>query len=413
MSQDTLQQIRDLQRKDKSGAEALLLAFIEENFPALDVASLELTPLAVSLNSFNGFLTLRDGTRRFFKSHTESDTVIDEYYNAEMLANAGYPVIQPIFKSTEPGKQFLVYEVIDDQSVFDVAWEIEIGQRADLDALTAAQNRSDDDLLQLYLDTLEPQSAEDAAKSPIHQLFHHRLTRGRLDRFYASVNMIELPTGTWQLETVQNVQWVINGQQYESSLGNLIDRAKQSLKPHQANISIVGHGDAHNGNVFFRKSDTPPSLLYFDPAFAGKHHPLLDLTKPLFHNVFAMWMYFPQEKSKSTTITLRAEGNTWHVDYDYTLPKVRHMFLSSKVERVLLPILQHLSHRGELDTNWRSYLKSALLCCPLLTMNLADSARFSPDIALLGLAMSVEMGGESQGERSLIDRTLDEVEAAL
>ena len=46
-------------------------------------------------------------------------------------------------------------------------------------------------------------------------------------------------------------------------------------------------------------------------------------------------------------------------------------------------------------------------------MNLADRSRFPPEISLLGLAMSVEMGAESQGERSLIDRTLDEVEKAL
>jgi hypothetical protein len=54
-----------------------------------------------------------------------------------------------------------------------------------------------------------------------------------------------------------------------------------------------------------------------------------------------------------------------------------------------------------------------LFCCPFLTLNLADEERFPPEIALLGLAMAVEMGAESAGERSLIDRTLDEVEAAL
>src|SRR5690606_33574751 len=131
---DTLQQIRDLQYADKGGAEALLSSFIRDNFP-LDVVSLELTPLAVSLNSFNGFMTLGDGNRRFFKTHTETDTVIDEYYNAEMLSNLGYPIIQPIFKSTEPGKQLLVYEVIEDESVFDVAWRIEIQDKADLPLL--------------------------------------------------------------------------------------------------------------------------------------------------------------------------------------------------------------------------------------------------------------------------------------
>ncbi|MGB1286819.1 MAG: hypothetical protein ACPG7F_09825, partial [Aggregatilineales bacterium] len=89
---DVLQRVRDLQNSDQAAAEMLLLSFIHDELP-LDVVSLELTPLAVSLNSFNGFMILRDGRRLFFKSHTETDTVINEYYNAGLMADAGYPII--------------------------------------------------------------------------------------------------------------------------------------------------------------------------------------------------------------------------------------------------------------------------------------------------------------------------------
>ncbi len=195
-----------------------------------------------------------------------------------------------------------------------------------------------------------------------------------------------------------------------SNIDQLIEQAIKLLRPEQAGASVIGHGDAHNGNVFFRE-DAP--LTYFDPAFAGRHSPLLDLTKPLFHNVFAMWMYFPQEKAAQTRITLRREGDVWRVEHDYALPPIRQMFLRSKVERVLMPMLQTLQARGWLAPDWRAYLKAALFCCPFLTMNLTDPAKFPPEISLLGLAMAVEMGAESRRQRSLIDRTLDEVEAAL
>jgi hypothetical protein len=46
-------------------------------------------------------------------------------------------------------------------------------------------------------------------------------------------------------------------------------------------------------------------------------------------------------------------------------------------------------------------------------MNLTDSEKFPPTISLLGLAMAVEMGAESQGKRSFIDQTLDDIEASL
>ena len=405
---DTLGRIQALQFGDKSGAEAMLLTFLRETL-ALDVSAVELRPLAVSLNSFNGFLTLADGKRLFFKTHIEADGILNEYYHAGQLADAGYPVLQPVYSSTEAGKQLLIYEVIDDPSVFDVAWAIETDETDQLEALSAAQAQADDMLLRIYIDTLEWQSADKAVVAPVHQLFYHRLAGERLKRFYSPDVQVALPDGDAAMLEVRRARWIINGQRYDVTLDELIARAAALLEPAQDGASIVGHGDAHNGNVFFRQE----RLLYFDPAFAGRHHPLLDLTKPLFHNVFAMWMYHPHEKAAQTHLSLMRDGDTWRVEHDYTLHPARLMFLNSKVERTLTPILVELRRRGWLRPDWRDYLKAALMCCPLLTMNLTDAAKFPPPISLLGLAMSVEMGAESSGERSLIDRTLDAVERAL
>lgn len=417
MSDDLLQQIQSLQFTQKSKAEALLQNLIAEMF-ALDIAHTELRPLAVSLNSFNGFITLADDTRLFFKTHTEPDSVVGEYYNSTIMADAGYPVIRPLYSSTEEGRQLLIYEVVDDPSVFDAAWAIEAGQSNDLPALTYAQHKADDQLLQLYLGSLEMQSADDAAQARVHQLFYHRLTGGRLEKFYGPLPgnngndvKIPLPDELWSLREARNVKWVINGQCYDVSLDDLIVQAIDHLNPKQAGPSIIGHGDAHNGNVFFNSAEK--SLTYFDPAFAGRHHPLLDLTKPLFHNVFAMWLYFPREKAGQMRIEMESSSEVWHVRHNYALHPVRQMFLESKVQRVLIPIVQELKKHDWLDADWRRYLKSALFCCPFLTMNLADSTKFPPQVSLLGLTMAVEMGGESREKRSLMDTALDQVEERL
>lgn len=92
MSEDFLQKVQTLQFTDKAQAEALLLAFVRESLPP-KAANFLTRPLAVSINSFNGFMTLDDGKRLFFKTNTEPDSVIGEYDNAAMLAEAGYPVI--------------------------------------------------------------------------------------------------------------------------------------------------------------------------------------------------------------------------------------------------------------------------------------------------------------------------------
>jgi hypothetical protein len=418
MSDDTLYRIQTLQFQDKPTAERLLEIFIRETF-SLPVRTVELRPLAVSLNSFNGFMTLEDGKKLFFKSHAEPDNVISEYYNAQRLAEAGYPIIQPVFSSTDAGKQLLIYEVVNASSVFDIAWNIENGDDTYLQVLTKAQNTADILLFDLYKETLAFQDSNEAALSPVHQLFYHRLTGGRLARFYGGLhshegdNKITLPVGEFNLHQVRQAQWQINGQHYNQTLEATISSAIRQLTPWQAGVSVIGHGDAHNGNVFFDTDATPPALIYFDPAFAGRHDPLLDLAKPLFHNIFAMWMYFPVEKTKSTHISLRVDDNLWIIEHDYQLHPVRLMFLKSKVDRVLTPLLQVLKESNQLQSGWRAYLKSALFCCPFLTMNLADSTKFTPEISLLGLAMSIEMGCESSHRRSYIDTILDEVTRSL
>lgn len=412
-----LQTIQQLQFTDKPQAEQLLIGFIRETFD-LSVQKVELRPLATSLNSFNGFITLTNDTRLFFKTHTEQDTVIDEYYNARLLADVGYPIIQPLYSTTKTGQQFLIYEVITAPAVFDVAWDLELRQAGrdnsylqTFNLLKQAQNDADDALFTYYQTSLEsPTPTPDA---PIHQLFYHRLTGGRYDRFYADNNPIILPHGTFRMGDVKQVKWVINGQAYTETIHNLVTRAIDTLNPNRTLATIIGHGDAHNGNVFFRTETTPPSLLYFDPAFAGKHSPLLDLVKPIFHNVYAMWMYHPQVKKETTPTQLDVRGDEWHITYSYALWSVRMMFLESKFERVLIPTLKLLKEHGFLPPDWRDILKLALFCCPFLTLNLADANRYPPEISLVGLAMSVEMGGNDDKRYSLLTNWLDKAHSAL
>lgn len=407
---DIVQRIQELQFTDRSSAEKLLTEFIRDTLP-LDVVATELRPLAVSLNSFNGFMTLADGTRLFFKTHTESNTVIGEYYNAQSLAEAGYDVLKPRYSSTEVGRQLLVYDVVTDPTVFDLAWAVETGDADALDSLRAAQQRADVALAGIYRATLAWQEAAEAARASVHQLFHHRVVGGRLAGFYGPGQSIALPGATLPMSEVRSWRWTINGSRYDASLDDLIATAATLLEPAQPGPSVVGHGDAHNGNVFCRTADN--TLFYFDPAFAGRHNPLLDVVKPLFHNAFAMWMYYPQVKGQATTITMTRTDGRVEIEHDYEIPAVRRMFLDSKIDHVVIPLVRDLAARSWLRPDWRSFLKAALSCCPLLTMNLADAAKFPPSISLLGLAMTVEMGADSAGRRSLIDQSLDRVEAAL
>jgi hypothetical protein len=102
-----------------------------------------------------------------------------------------------------------------------------------------------------------------------------------------------------------------------------------------------------------------------------------------------------------------ADG-TLTIDHDYRVHPVRSMFLRSKVENVLVPLLAELAAQNWIRPDWRTRMKTALMCCPLLTIKLADPQSIPAEIALLGLASAVEMGADSQETRSLIDQVLDE-----
>ncbi len=407
---DILVEIQQRQFSDKHEAEQLLCAFIRETFP-LNVIAVELRPSVVSLNSFSGYLTLANGSQLFFKAHAEPDPVIDEFYNTDILIKAGYPMIRPLYRSMEAGRQFLIYEVVEDPTVFDVAWQIECGDSRLASILTEAQHRADRKLLDIYLNTSELQTPTAAATAAIHQLFYYRLTGQRLRGPYACEATFVLPDGGYKMADLRRRLWTINGQQYKDNLNDIIDRSTHLLKPAQGGPSVVGHGDAHNGNLFLRRNER--RLVYFDPAFGGRHDPFLDLAKPLFHNTFAMWMYYPEVKREELDIHLRITDNVVSVEHNYHLPAIRMMFLESKLNHVLLPLAYELRRRGWLKLEWRTRLKAALFCCPLLTKDLSDRSQFPAEIALLGLASAVEMGAESTGERSLIDRLLDKVEEQL
>jgi hypothetical protein len=392
---------------DKASAEGLLLDFIRDTFD-LDVATVELRPLAVSLNSFNGFLTLTSGRRLFFKTHTEPGAVISEFYNAELLLRAEYPTLRPLYSSVDAGQQLLIYDVVEDPSVFDVARRIEQGDVALQPSLVAAQIEADQRLMTIYRSTLAWQDADEAAESPVHQLFSHRLTGERMRLGYGPAVEMTLPGTTVSMSDLRRLTWTVNGRRYDVTLDQMIADSTRLLAPAQPGPSVIGHGDAHNGNLFLRRDGG--GLVYFDPAFGGRHDPLLDLAKPLFHNTFAMWMYFPDQVASDLDIRYRIDSGRIEVEHDYEPHPIRWFFLDSKMTNVVEPLLHELRYRGWLSEHWRPRLKAALFCCPLLTKSLSDRSAYPPEIALLGLAYAVEMCGS--GEGSALDRVLDRVTPA-
>jgi phosphoglycolate phosphatase-like HAD superfamily hydrolase len=443
---DDLVTIQRMQFTEKEKAERLLRRWFDRHMH-LDVDDVTLTPKAVSLNSFNGFYR-RGDEEFFFKTHVEEQGTIEEYYHAELLHQAGYNIVQPLRTLHEGGQQMVIYPVVRWPVMFDLVRAVEMGDveksvGVTAEMLVAAEREECARLLDIYGSTLHFSTAEEHARAPVHQLFWHRLAGERLRSFYEG-KQIALPGGDACLpfNALRYYRWRINGVLQQATLGELLERAKTALHPARAGMTIIGHGDAHFGNVFLEEQRR---YLYFDPAFAGRHSPLLDVVKPLFHNVFATWMYFPHDVARDLHLSLsirkgsnshppqpchpeRSEGSMMgegeilrcaqddmvegdgiieggdisgdgiskggliEIEHDFMLTPLRQAILRTKVEHLLRPLIRGLVARDALPADWDEIMRLALMCCPLLTINLADSERFPPEIGWLGLSLAVQVG---------------------
>ena len=246
----------------------------------------------------------------------------------------------------------LVYPWIDELSLFEVS-EFDFRKQENLDKR----------LFEIYMETFERGKYEYPA---VQQLFYKRLCGPRFQDFYGGLNESE--------------RFIVNGQDL-GILGEKLDMARQLLAPdNMMPFSVIGHGDAHNGNVFLGAK-----LQYFDPAYAGRMDPFLDLTKPIFHNTFARWMYFSEEDFE---LAVRRTKGRVEIDYECPLTDLEQRFFQSKIDNVVRPLVMFLEREKLLPKDWENRFQSSLLCCPLLTVNLF---KFPKRVTALGFARVMEM----------------------
>ena len=85
-------------------------------------------------------------------------------------------------------------------------------------------------------------------------------------------------------------------------------------------------------------------------------------------------------------------GQRIFIEHNYILTPVRQAILHTKIEYLLKPLLALLRDRQALPSDWSSLFHLALMCCPLLTVNLLDREKRSAAISWLGLSQVLGMG---------------------
>lgn len=400
--------IRELVRQGRlSDAKAAIVQLLSEEC-ALNAVDIRINDDPYSLNSVNGFVTLADGAKLFFKFHAEEgeEGGVSEYYRAGILSKFGLPVDLPLHAVTKPGRQVLLYRFRQDAKLADVCLALERGQTCAFneDAIVLAQRRLDEATFAAASASLAPPSKASAGTA-LHQLFYHRLVDkagdnhlgGRYRRFYQG-QMVRGPGFACPFEDFERLSWVINGVTYRKALREMFEESLRLLDPWALSRlpMIAGHGDAHNANVWVETGEGgAPRLVSFDPAFASDDLPvLLAEIKSTFHNVFAhpFWLYTPQLAETAFTVKAVIRGKTIEVEHDWELSGLRRKFLDMKIEVYWRPLLRRLKRAGSLPENFEDIMRAALFCCPTLVMNLLPSAARPPKASLIGFAVALMAG---------------------
>lgn len=419
--------IRRIARTDEAQAVAMLTMLLHDIFD-IDARKIVINHDRYSLNSLNGFFETDEGDF-FFKFHQEEgeEAMSGEYYRADILAKAGLPVDQPVLMSVLPGEQILIYRRRSDPRFSDVLRALDIVPDLEKEALAlAAERRLSGELLAVYLRTLHPVTVVEVAGEPIHRLFQERMidpeTRtvpgGRYADFYLG-RTFRFPGVELDWETFSKAKFVINGQRYGQTIGELFAAAADRLNP--PNLADAGgvtaHGDAHNANVWYSQGEGGAVLSFFDPAFAGRNVPtLLAEIKATFHNVLAhpLWLYDPAEAEARYRVEALYADGVLTVDTDWTLSRVRQGLLDVKAQYLWRPLLAELKARQMLPADWRTVLRLGLFLCPTLVMNLrAGVSTHNPSSSLLAFSVAVMAGSEPESGSDIMSRFLDAIDPDL
>ena len=400
-------------KQNDQAAQALLTDFLNKTFK-IPVSDVQVNRDQYSLNSLNGFFT-SDGQAYFFKFHQEEgeEDMQGEYYRADLLAKENLPVDLPVWSSSEPGEQILVYKRRDDPRFADVLRGLEENPNKDL-ALKAFEAERDLNkaILEVALKTLHQVDVADVIAEPIHHLFYERLVDpvtgqspgGRFQSFYVD-QLFEFSGCQLAWEQLSTASLRLNGQDMARSIGEIFDSALANLNPKHLTAAggITAHGDAHNANVWYVEEGPKASLSYFDPAFAGCHIPsLLAEVKSTFHNVFAhpLWLYEPSLAQDCYAAKAEYDGKILSINTDWTLSPIRRALLDVKISAFWQPFLLHLAEREMLPQNWQETMRSAFAMCPSLVMDLRAGKLHNPTTSaigffIVGLAGSKPSTGEN------------------
>jgi len=370
----------DLEKKGLIFAE-----YVTRAFPAARIITVKPISTASALNSVSGIIEMQFPNEVvqwvFGKVHIESNTrtlsplgAEKEYAMAEMLADAGWPVITPLAKSDNADYPLLLYPVIEAVPLFDkleatyTSGELQITDEEFFSLEEYNRKIGEKEVAEIRVGT-----SQEAIDAPVQTLLLKRFEPdGRIDQWYTADTVFNLPglsaPITWG--DLLDKTWNINGKDYDLPLRQIIDQAKKSLAFEDEDTAYltISHGDDHAGNV---RLSNPP--IVFDPAFAGWNPASLDV-KALAHTGFlpmAAMYYRPKGLDINYSLANETLSVTTNME-DLPMYQTQENLAKQIIDTRVIPLLRAIKEKGGNIEKEKQRVQSGLVACALLTINIAQ-----------------------------------------
>jgi hypothetical protein len=287
--------------------------------------------------------------------------------------------------------------------VYDRAPQVDDGSLL-VDAIAAAEaggsidqlDRFLDDVLDHYCRRLQDGARVVPADQTVGKLYRDRATAGgRLDQYYATRPVWELPTG---LHRVNGSRLVVNGEERRFNLNEAVTQLRQELFDPPAWAAIT-QGDPTDFNVAWSPTS---GAVWFDYDTGGLNAIAGEIACFLtYQHLHGRWLtpkYAPSAyighsgalrnaMQNPPTICVAKSNGATSIDFDLALSSVRRHVIERYVDEVVQPVAEHL---GVDDI--AEWLRPYVLMRVLAVFNATD---LDPLDTALSLGLAAEVADES------------------
>lgn len=383
--------------------EQIISEYISRSLPGVEINNLKKINSKASLNSVSATAEIKYGSideSVFIKIHIETDAnksnalgLENEYANFLMLDNAGWPMLQPLYASLENEYKLLLYPRVYDQTLFEMLYESYSKRQICLpESYIVSLESMNKYIGEAYQKNIVQINSNEFDNSPVNNLFLRRIEEGgRCDKWYNENTLFKLDGIEAKISwhEIKDLKWEINDIEIESSLSDLIIRARKNLLGQNNSSALFGaisHGDDHAGNIFVSNE----RAYLFDPAFAGLNPIILSDIKAFAHicvlPLFGMY-YDSHVKNE-----YRLEGKKIKLTTNALENRIQELNIilaKQIVDFRIIPGVKLLVSKGaNLEQIWET-MKSAFFCCGFLTINASmnDSKAMASNNGLLAISI--------------------------